>query len=47
MDVEKAYKEYLAKFARDRGITEEEAAEHRIVKEYKEYLEEGVCSNEG
>ena len=35
----KAYNEYKEKFARDRGITVEEAAQYQVVKNYKDYLE--------
>ena len=33
------YKEYVEKYAKDRGITFEEAEEHQIVKEVKKYYE--------
>ena len=35
-----AYEEYRRRFAIMRNITEEEATEYRVVKEYKLYLEQ-------
>lgn len=32
------YQEYLEKYARDHGITEKEAEEHEMVREYVRYL---------
>ncbi len=34
------YEEYVKKYARSRGISEEEAKRHKIVEEYKKYIDE-------
>ena len=40
MDAVKDYELYVEKYARDRGITKEEAKSHALVRNAKEYYEE-------
>lgn len=40
MDENKDYLEYLEKYAKDRGITTEEAEKHAVVQNVKKYYEE-------
>lgn len=38
-EAQKQYEEYIKRFAACRNITEQQATSHKIVKEYKAYLE--------
>lgn len=33
-------KEYITRYARSRGISEEEAKKHKIVEEYRKYIDD-------
>jgi hypothetical protein len=45
-EVKSDYEDYVEKYARNRGISTEEAKDHALVREYKKYYEEKESQNE-